>query len=94
MLKECKFHNRNWHNLGLKLGIFDNTLGDIKANNPGDVSTCLRECLSSWLRGVDDAMSMPRTRTTLANAVRKTEEGGDAAKHICCSKKLQIADVN
>ena len=93
MLRECKFHNRNWHDLGLKLKLFPNTLDNIEANNPRDVSKCLRECLSSWLRGVDDAMSEPRTRTTLANAVEKTEQGRDAAEHIRYSKKLQI-DVN
>ena len=41
-----------WYDLGLQLGLYDNTLKDIKANYEG-VAECFRECMSAWLRGED-----------------------------------------
>ena len=41
-----------WHDLGLQLGLYDNTLKDIKANYE-DVVERFRECMSAWLRGED-----------------------------------------
>ena len=41
-----------WHDLGLQLGLYDNTLKDIKANYE-DVTERFRECMSAWLRGED-----------------------------------------
>ena len=41
-----------WHRLGLQLGLYDNTLKDIKANCE-DVADRFRECMSAWLRGED-----------------------------------------
>ena len=41
-----------WYDLGLQLGLYDNTLRDIKANYK-DVAECFRECIAAWLRGED-----------------------------------------
>ena len=41
-----------WYDLGLQLGLYDNTLKDIKANYE-DVTERFRECMSAWLRGED-----------------------------------------
>ena len=41
-----------WYDLGLQLGLYDNTLKDIKANYE-DVAERFRECMSAWLRGED-----------------------------------------
>ena len=41
-----------WYDLGLQLGLYDNTLKDIKANYE-DVTEHFRECMSAWLRGED-----------------------------------------
>ena len=54
LLKECGFPKKNWHELGLRLGLRKNTLDDIEENHPGDVSRCLTECLSKWLRRADN----------------------------------------
>ena len=42
-----------WYDLGLQLGLYDNTLKDIKANYE-DVTERFRECMSAWLRGEDN----------------------------------------
>ena len=41
-----------WYDLGLQLGLYDNTLRDIRANYE-DVTERFRECMSAWLRGED-----------------------------------------
>ena len=41
-----------WYDLGLQLGLYYNTLKDIKANYE-DVADRFRECISAWLRGED-----------------------------------------
>ena len=41
-----------WYDLGLQLGLHDNTLRDIRANYE-DVAERFRECMSAWLRGED-----------------------------------------
>ena len=53
-LNECDFPIKNWHGLGLRLGLKKITLDEIEADHPGDVSRCLTECLSKWLRRVDN----------------------------------------
>ena len=41
-----------WYDLGLQLGLYDNTLKDIKANYE-NVTERFRECMSAWLREED-----------------------------------------
>ena len=54
LLKNCGFPIKKWHDLGLRLGLKKNTLDEIEANHPGDVSRCLTECISKWLRRADN----------------------------------------
>ena len=42
-----------WYVLGLQLGLYDDTLKDIKADYHGQSVDCFRECMSAWLRGED-----------------------------------------
>ncbi|XP_019855769.1 PREDICTED: uncharacterized protein LOC109584462 [Amphimedon queenslandica] len=51
------FPKSKWRSFGLKAGLYHPTLSDIKADHPGDVGGCFRECVSLWLRkkdGVDE----------------------------------------
>uniref|UniRef100_A0A1X7UWK8 Death domain-containing protein n=1 Tax=Amphimedon queenslandica TaxID=400682 RepID=A0A1X7UWK8_AMPQE len=57
LLKRCGFPNANWYNLGLRLGLRKSTLDDIEKNHPNDVSRCMTECLSQWLRRADNVDS-------------------------------------
>ena len=57
VLKRCGFPETRWQDLGLRLGLHKNTLDAIEKNHPGDVSRCLTECLSQWLRRTDNVDS-------------------------------------
>ena len=41
-----------WYDLGLQLGLYDNTLKDIEADNR-NAADRFRACMSAWLRGED-----------------------------------------
>ena len=52
MLKDLvclKVPPTTWYDLGLQLNISEQDLDVIKANNPGDIKTCLREMFKTWL---------------------------------------------
>ena len=57
----------DWKGLGLKLGIYYNTLEEIDEEQRGRIKKCRREMLAAWLRGEDNAKK--QTWSTLANAV-------------------------
>lgn len=76
VLKELKlFGKHNWQRFGLEAGLYDNKLQAIKANNPGNVGTCLHECVASWLRREDnvDVEGKP-TLLRLADIVEEAED--------------------
>ena len=79
MLKQYKFHDTEWFELGIELGIHQPTLAAIEANNKGNVSRCLRECLTKWLNKADEAE--PCTWQTLVRALRDIDEKA-VADHI------------
>lgn len=81
-LEKAGFDKGLWDTLGMKLGLYPNTLGVI-AKNKGDVDSCFTECLSKWLKradGVDDA-GLP-TWYSLADALGKMKECKDQADAI------------
>ena len=43
--------------LGLKLGLYRDTLGAIEAKYKDDVDSCLLECLTRWLKKVDNVVN-------------------------------------
>ena len=75
LLKNRHFLERNWLTLGLQLGLLKNTLETVEAKYGTDVSRCLLECLSLWLRRADkvDEKGGP-TWDTLATALSKIGE--------------------
>jgi hypothetical protein len=57
---------KNWHNIGIMLGIPEQILEQIEADYPGDCQQCVREMIKSWLKQVN-----PRpTWKDLAEAVQ------------------------
>ena len=75
LLKSSRFLECNWMILGLNLGLIKDTLDTIEARHGTDVTRCLLECLSNWLRRVDkvDERGGP-TWKTLAGALKKIGE--------------------
>ena len=74
-LKRCGFPEIKWDDLGLNLGLLKNTLEVIEGMNRGDVSKCLKECLSQWLRRADNVGSKGRaTWDSLSIALRSMNE--------------------
>ena len=57
--------SRNWHNIGVMLGLNSGLLGNIDDKYRGNPDDCLREMLSLWLKQVNP----PPTRKALAEAV-------------------------
>ena len=69
-LSDAYYYEITWYNLGLQLGIHDPTLKRIKNDVGGDTQTCLRECLSAWLRQEDSVKEKGSPRwSTLARAL-------------------------
>ncbi|XP_019860630.1 PREDICTED: uncharacterized protein LOC109588967, partial [Amphimedon queenslandica] len=54
IFRRCGFPQTRWHELGLTLGLHKDLLDAIEKNHPGDISRCLLECLSKWLRRADN----------------------------------------
>ena len=77
VLNELKLFGKcNWQEFGLEAGLdYSNTLETIKADNPGSVDACFRECVVSWLRRKDnvDVKGKP-TLKKLAEIVEKTRD--------------------
>ena len=74
-MKRCGFPETEWDDLGLRLGLLKNTLEAIERMNRGDVSRCLTECLSQWLRRADNVDSRGgATWDSLSTALRSMNE--------------------
>ena len=72
LLKTSRFSERDWQNLGLKFGLLKNTLETVEAKHGTNISQCLVECLTLWLRRADkvDEKGVP-TWDSLADALSK-----------------------
>ena len=74
VLKEANYPDRKWVELGLQLGLYYNTLGNIGADFPG-VHERHRECLAKWLQRIDSVNKKGGANwSALADAVEKTDQ--------------------
>ena len=81
LLKKCGFPETKWHKLGLRLGLRKSTLDVIEMMHRGDVSRCMTECLSQWLRRADNVDSRGgATFDSLSDALRSMNETAVAEK--------------
>ena len=65
----------------MRLGLLKDTLDDIEANYPKDVSRCLTECLDKWLRRADNVDSRGgATWNSLSDALKSINEVAVANK--------------
>lgn len=81
ILKQGYFPDDKWSSLGLNLGLLQPTLSIIETNYKGDVERCLRECLTRWLRQIDNVSeSGGPTLDSLASALKKIGENAVAIK--------------
>ena len=77
------FSHQRWFQLGLLLGILQPTLAKIEADHRNDVVRCLQECMTCWLRRVDQVDERGRpTWDVLATTLKKMEENYVADKII------------
>ena len=75
LLDKCRFPVKRWRILGLRLGLSSNTLDIIERNHPFDIERCLDECLSRWLRRVDNVDNRRgATWDSLSTALRSMKE--------------------
>uniref|UniRef100_A0A1X7T2H7 Death domain-containing protein n=1 Tax=Amphimedon queenslandica TaxID=400682 RepID=A0A1X7T2H7_AMPQE len=80
LLKRCGFPQTRWHELGLRLGLHKDTLGAIKRDNDR-TNDCLIECLSKWLRRVDNVDSKGgATFDSLSDALKSMNENAASDK--------------
>ena len=74
LLRRCRFPEKRWIDLGLRLGLHKNTLDAIKNDN-NTTSSCYTECLSQWLRRADNVNSRGgATYYSLSVALRSMNE--------------------
>ena len=91
MLQRCLFPETKWYILGLNLGLFKNTL-DVINMNRHDVSHCLIECLSQWLRRADKVDSRGgATWDSLSDALRSIGENAAADEF---DKESELLSIN
>ena len=84
-LVASRFLKSKWLRLGLRLGLYRNTLDDIEAKNRGDVDQCLLDCLTKWLQKCDNVKAPP-SLAILANALRQIDQTASADVVIEISK--------
>ncbi|XP_019859034.1 PREDICTED: uncharacterized protein LOC109587238 [Amphimedon queenslandica] len=81
LLKRCGFPEIKWHELGLRLGLRKNTLDAIEMKYHGDLYRCMTECLSQWLRRVDNVDTRGGANLdSLSNVLRFMNESAVAEK--------------
>ena len=89
LLTGFHFDETRWFQLGLKLGLSENTLRIIECNSCHDTSRCLIECISKWLRRADNVDNKGgATLDSLSGALRSMNEIAVADKLITYSKLL------
>ena len=73
-MRGCRFPEKRWIDLGLRLGLHKNALDAIKNDN-NTTSSCYTECLSQWLRRADNVDSRGgATWDSLSTALRSMNE--------------------
>ncbi|XP_019858647.1 PREDICTED: uncharacterized protein LOC109586860 [Amphimedon queenslandica] len=71
-LREGGFCDNSYYDLGLELGLYRRTLGNIKADS---YIACLRECIARWLERADNVDGHGGANwTSLCNAVEKIDK--------------------
>ena len=86
---------KNWHNIGIMLGIPEQTLEQIQADYPGECQQCVREMIKSWLKQVS-----PPSWKDLAEAVqiinpqlgRRILNSGTNAADRCCKSYVTLVE--
>ena len=90
-MEKYKYSGTDYYKLGLHLGLSASTLDIIKKNNPRDVESCLRECLTKWLEKADDVQSNGGpTYYSLIKALRKIQQN-TVADRIHKESKKQVS---
>ena len=77
-LREAKFRESEWLDLGDQLRLHPSTLDVIENNHRNDTSRCLREVLRKWLEGADGVSA---TWSTLVKAIEDIGQQA-VAEHI------------
>ena len=81
LLNKCGFQGTKWQELGLRLGLLKDTLEAIEMKHRGDVYHCMTECLSHWLRRVDNVDSRGGANLgSLSDALRSMNKTAVAEK--------------
>lgn len=61
--------------IGLGLGLYEPTLSEIKAQCNNNANSCMRECLSNWLKKIDNVESHGNPSVArLADAVENIDK--------------------
>jgi hypothetical protein len=94
-LESGGFQKNKWIDLGVRMGLFLNTLKEIEGNYKNDgLSRCLMEMIHKWLRRADDVSSKGRPSwESLADALRKMDERASADYILCHSVKCDMSSV-
>lgn len=72
MLDAVNFDKTSWKRLGLHLGLYNETLSEIEADERDITANCLQNCITAWLNRRDsvDDNGIP-SWATLASALEK-----------------------
>ena len=92
-LREGKFKNSSWIDLGDGLGLHPNTLSTIETNYPRDSDRCARECLVKWLDRADGVDEKGGANwKTLSNALEAAgqKNAADYISKLACIKQCII----
>ena len=74
-LSNSRFSSSRWFDLGLSLHLHQPTLDEIRSDYGTSVSSCLRECLTRWLKKQDDVANRGGVNyNSLADALRNIGE--------------------
>ena len=92
-LNKAQFSPAKWQRLGLRLGLYKNTLDVIEADNQSS-EACLTECLTKWFKGVDgvDEKGGP-TPAVLADALEEIGDADSAMYISKCMLEMSCSDV-
>lgn len=78
-MRNSNYSETEWIELGLNLGLHDNTLKVIETKYSQNVTRCLRECLVKWLECADNVNEKGGASwTTLTNALEATNQKASA----------------
>ena len=91
VLRTCNFSPPKWYTLGVDLGLLKPTLDTIEDEYPHNVSRCLLECISQWLKKADKVIKKGEpTWDSLASALRNIGEVAAAEKILEIGKFVSL----